>query len=140
MLCDLPSVLAGASEFRRRAAAPRCVPVEADILQSVPAGGDAYILKLVLHDCSDTQGIRVLRNCRRAVVSGGKVLVMEAVVKPSNQPDLAKWLELSMLASFTGRERTAEEFSKLYAMADLHLTRVIPAQYLTIIEGVVPRL
>jgi SAM-dependent methyltransferase len=136
VLCDLPSVLAGASEFRQCAAATRCELVDADIFRSVPSGGDAYILKLVLHDWSDTEAVQVLQNCRRAMTHGGKVLVMEAVVKPSNEPDLAKWLDLSMLASFTGRERTAEEFSGLYAMADLHVTRVIPAQYLSIIEGI----
>ncbi len=136
VLCDLPSVLAGASELRQSAAATRCDLVDADIFRSVPSGGDAYILKLVLHDWSDTEAIQVLRNCRRAMAPGGKVLVMEAVVKPSNQPDLAKWLDLSMLASFTGRERTAEEFGELYAMADLRLTRMIPALNLSIIEGV----
>jgi hypothetical protein len=136
VLCDVPSVLAGASEIKHSAVATRCDLVGADIFQSVPTGGDAYMLKWVLHDWSDAEAVQLLQNCRQAIAPGGKVLVMEAVVQPTNQPDFAKWMDLNMLASFTGRERTAEEFTSLYAMAGLQLTRVVPAQSLSIIEGV----
>ena len=103
VLCDLPSVVAGADPMRQSAVAARCEFVPADMFQSVPAGGDAYILKRVIHDWNDDQATQILESCRRAVVPGGRVLVMEQVVKASNQPDAAKWMDLNrckMLWSF----------------------------------------
>lgn len=136
VLCDLPSVVSGASELKQSGVGTRYELAAADIFQSVPPGGDAYILKRVLHDWSDAEAVQLLKNVRRAIVAGGKVLVMEAVVQPSNQPDLAKWMDLNMLALFTGRERTEEEFGALYTKAGFRLTRVVPATSLSIVEGV----
>jgi SAM-dependent methyltransferase len=136
VLCDLPSVIAGAADLRQSAVAARCELVPADIFQSVPSGGDAYILKRILHDWNDDKATQILENCRRAVVPGGRVLVMEQVVKASNQPDPAKWMDLNMLVMLTGRERTEAEFGELYARAGFRLTGVIPASRLSIVEGV----
>jgi hypothetical protein len=110
--------------------------IAADFFKSVPAGGDAYILKRILHDWNDEEAIHILKNCRRAIAAGGKLLVIEQVVKPSNQPDPAKWMDLNMLTLLTGRERTEAEFRELYARAGFKLTRVIPAMRLSIVEGV----
>jgi O-methyltransferase domain/Dimerisation domain len=136
VLCDLPSVIEGATELKRSDLTTRCEIVAADFFESVPAGGDAYILKRILHDWNDDEAIRILKNCRRAIAEGGKLLVMEQVVKPSNQPDLAKWMDLNMLTLLTGHERTEAEFGDLFAKAGFKLTRVIPAMRLSIVEGV----
>jgi hypothetical protein len=61
---------------------------------------------------------------------------MELVVKPSNQPDAAKWMDLNMLVMLTGRERTEAEFADLYARAGFRLTRVVPTTRLSIVEGI----
>lgn len=136
ILCDLPLVIAGAAVIRDSDAAARCELVSVDFFQSVPAGGDAYLLKRILHDWNDDQALRILQNCRRAIAEGGKVLVMDAVVKPSNEPDPAKWMDLNMLTLLKGRERTAAEFNELYARAGFRLTRIVPATRVSIIEGV----
>jgi O-methyltransferase domain/Dimerisation domain len=136
VLCDLPSVTAGASEIIQSGVANRCEVVGTNMFQSVPAGGDAYILKRILHDWSDAESARILRNCRRAITADGKLLVIEFVVKPPNQPDAAKMMDLNMLVLLTGLERTAEEFHELYASAGFRLTRIVPAMRLSIIEGV----
>lgn len=136
VLCDLPSVIAEAIELKRSDVSTRCQVVAADFFKSVPAGGDAYILKRILHDWNDDEAVNILKNCRRAIAAGGKVLVMEQVVKPSNQPDPAKWMDLNMLTLLTGRERTEAEFGELYARAGFKLTRVVPAMRLSIVEGV----
>ncbi len=137
VLCDLPSVVAGASEIRQSSVANRCELAGTDMFQSVPSGGDAYILKRIVHDWSDTESTRILQNCRRGITANGKLLVIEFVVKPPNQPDVAKLMDLNMLVLLTGLERTEEEFGKLYASAGFKLTRVVPAGRLSIIEGVV---
>jgi len=136
VLCDLPEVIAGAGEMQQSAVATRCELVPADMFQSVPSGGDAYILKRVLHDWNDDEAIKILESCRRAVVRGGRVLVMELVVKASNQPDAAKWMDLNMLVMLTGRERTEAEFGELYSRTGFRLTRVVPTRRLSIVEGI----
>ena len=136
ILCDMPSVVAGAAELEHSNVRTRCELVGADIFQSVPAGGDVYLLKRILHDWSDPEAVQILRSCRRAIVPGGKLLVMEAVVQPPNRPDPAKWMDLNMLVLLTGRERTEEEFGELYARAGFRLTRVVPTMRLSIVEGI----
>jgi hypothetical protein len=136
ILCDLPPVVAGAAAIRDSDVAARCEIIGADFFESVPAGGNAYLLKRILHDWHDDQAVRILQNCRRAMAAGAKVLVMDALVKRSNEPDPAKWMDLNMLALLPGRERTAAEFEELYARAGLTLTRIVPAARVSIVEGV----
>ena len=136
VLCDLPSVVEGASQLRQSSVANRCELVGTDMFQSVAGGGDAYLLKRILHDWNDTDSTRILRSIRSAIAANGKLLVMEMVVKPSNQPDAAKLMDLNMLVLLRGLERTEDEFRKLYASADFRLTRVVPAGRLAIVEGV----
>ena len=134
VLADVPSVLA-TSALAGSVVGGRCEAVATDMFASVPAGGDAYVLKRILHDWSDAESSRILRNCRRAIAPHGKLLVMDAVVMPSNRPDPAKWMDLNMMVLLTGRERTEREFAELYASAGFRLTRVIPAGRLSIVEG-----
>jgi hypothetical protein len=136
VLCDLPSVVAEANEIKRSGAAARCELVDADMFESVPAGGDAYILKRIIHDWGDTEATRILQNCRRAMTTTGKLLVADNVLKPPNQPDPAKLMDLNMLVLLTGRERTEEEFRELYDSAGFRLTRIVPAIRLSIVEGI----
>lgn len=71
VLCDAASVIAGAAPIRDSVVAARCELVAADFFQSVPEGGDAYLLKRILHDWNDEQAVRILQNCRRAIAAGG---------------------------------------------------------------------
>ena len=116
-------------------AAGRCQAVGGDMFASVPAGGDAYLLKSILHDWGDDDAVRILRNCRQAIAENGKPLVIEYVVGPPNQPDFAKWMDLNMLVLLTGHERTEAEYRDLYAAAGFRLTRTIPTGGRAIIEG-----
>ena len=67
------------------------------------------ILRHIIHDRSDAEAIQILRNCRGAISDAGKPLLVEFVIKPSNQPDFVRWLDLNMLALLTGHERTKED-------------------------------
>lgn len=136
VLCDLPSVLSGARAPVQAGVASRYKMCTANMFESVPPGGDAYILKRIVHDWSDAEAVQLLTNVRRAILAGGKLLAMEAVVKSPNQPDPAKWMDLNMLAMLSGRERTEAEYGELYAAAGFRLARVVPAGAVSIIEGV----
>ena len=136
VLADQPAVVAQATELRPFPEATRAEFIGADMFEAVPAGGDAYVLQRILHDWNDAECVQILRNCRRAIQPHGKLLVIDAVLKPSNQPDVGKWTDLNMLVLLTGRERTADEFQALYAAAGFRLTNIIPAGSLSIVEGV----
>jgi len=102
----------------------------------VPAGADAYVLRHIIHDWEDQDAIAILRECRKALAPEGRVLVVEMVLPPGNEPGFGKWLDLMMLL-VAGRERTQEEYSRLFSESGLRMTRVIPtASEVSIIEGV----
>jgi hypothetical protein len=84
-----------------------------DFFESVPAGGDAYLLSLVLHDWPDQQARRILANTAAAGGSGARLLVLEFVVPPGDTPHLSKMSDLNMLAMMGGRERTEPEWREL---------------------------
>jgi hypothetical protein len=94
-------------------------------------------MRVVIHDWNDEDALRILRNCRRAIRTHGKLLMIESVLKPPNESDLARFNDLTMLVVAPGgKERTEEEFGKLLREAGFSLTRVITATGLTsIIES-----
>jgi hypothetical protein len=124
VLYDHRHVLAEA-RIQKAGLAERCELVEGDFFESVPAGADAYVLKRILHDWSDEVCVRILHNCREAMAPGGRVLVVDTVIPRGNAPHGGKVLDVMMMASLPGRERTEEDFSKLFAQAGLRLSRVI---------------
>ena len=136
VLFDLLPVVVDAHVLKDSPVAERCTFVGGDMFRSLPSGGDAYILRSILHDWSDTQALQILRNCRQAIADHGKLLVVELLLTPPNAPDFAKWIDLTMLVLLTGRERTEAEFRALYAAAGFRLTRIIPLGGPAIIEGV----
>jgi precorrin-6B methylase 2 len=105
----------------------RCTFVAADFFESVPGGGDAYLLSRILHDWNDENAARVLGVCRTAMPSGARLLVVDAVL-PDRARDLpgAIRMDLAMLLLLNARERTAAEFETLLAGAGFRLSRVVP--------------
>lgn len=113
----------------------RCELATGDFFQSAP-GGDCLILKRILHDWTDESAIAILRVCRRALAEGGRVLVIDAVIPRGNAPHPGKELDVLMMASLPGRERTEEEFREMLAAADLRLECVVPTpSALSIVEA-----
>lgn len=99
--------------------------VSGDFFTEVPAGGDIYVLKFVIHDWADEDCVKILANCRQAMVPGGRVLVVESIIPEGNEPDVGKTMDVIMMVNSPGRERTQAEFAQLFADANLRLTRVI---------------
>jgi hypothetical protein len=104
--------------------------VGGDFFHAVPAGGDAYLLKLVLHDWPDPDAVHILRAVRAAIDPAGTLTVIELVVPPDGARSAAHLVDLSMLVSFGGRERTREEFQSLLAAAGFRLddVRALPGE------------
>jgi cyclopropane fatty-acyl-phospholipid synthase-like methyltransferase len=138
ILFEVPAVAEEAKELiDAYGMADRCERISGDFTRSVPAGGDIYILKHIIHDWNDEQCITILVNCRKAMARGGKILVVEMVVPKGNEPSIGKLLDLQMLLFLPGCERTEAEYGALFDKAGLQLSRVIPTlSPFSIIEGI----
>lgn len=136
ILFDLPAVADRArSTISGNGVSDRIRIEGGSFFSGVPAGADAYVLRHIIHDWEDQDAIAILRECRKAVAPDGKILVVEMVIPSGNEPSFGKWLDLMMLL-VAGRERTKEEYSRLFSEAGLKLTRVIPtASDVSVIEG-----
>jgi hypothetical protein len=129
ILFDSPHVVAGAEDAIRKAGLTgRCRAVGGDFFQSVPTGGDAYLMKHIIHDWPDDRAATILRNCRNGVNHGGRLLLIEGVITPGNAADLGKVFDLEMLVFPSGRERTEAEYRQLLAGAGWRLSRVLPTE------------
>jgi predicted transcriptional regulator len=138
LLFDVPQVIAGAqSRLASEGVAERCELATGDFFKSVPAGADAYLMKHIIHDWDDARALAILKNCHHAMPETGRLLLVEMVIPPGNEPHFGKVQDLEMLLSPGGLERTEEEFRQLFAAAGFELTRIIPtASPMSIIEGV----
>jgi O-methyltransferase/methyltransferase family protein len=138
VLFDQPSVIARAEKDRHvtaRGIAERCRLESGSFFEAVPTGGDAYIMKYILHDWNDEQCVKILENCRNAMNEKGRVLVVDNVIPPGNDPNWGKLLDIQMLI-IGGRERTKKEFASIFTEAGLKLTRIVPTKCgLSIVEG-----
>ncbi|MFA1548300.1 methyltransferase [Actinomadura chokoriensis] len=135
LLFDRPAAVEDALGFlAERDLAGRTECVAGDFFTEVPAGCDAYLLKHVLHDWGDDDVVRILRNVRRAAGDDGRVHVIEMVTGEINTLDVVRLLDIDMLVSAGGRERSAGEYRRLAAAAGLRLTGRRAAAGTTVLE------
>lgn len=137
VLFDLAAVVEGAgSTLDAAGVASRVERVAGSFFESVPAGGDVYLLKHILHDWSDDECVKILRNVREAMSPDGRVSVVEMLISDKGPPSPAPLLDLNMLVMLTGRERTADEFGALFGKAGLRMASVTPTHSpFVVLEG-----
>jgi len=138
---DQPHVVKGAAGvFMESGVTGRAEGVGGSFFESVPAGHDAYMMSHILHDWDDAKCVTILKNCRKGIKTGGaggRLLVLDAVIKPGNEPDLGKIIDMEMLVCVSGRERTEAEFAALMKQSGFAFKRVIPTKSsVSIVEGV----
>jgi hypothetical protein len=126
ILFESPAVIPDARTYIQAAGlAPRCEAVAGDFFESVPRGGDTHVLAHVMQSFDDARCVRILSNCRQALVRSGTLLLIEPVIEPGNQPSPAKLLDLQMLVVTGGRQRTRAEYAELLESAGFRLARVV---------------
>jgi hypothetical protein len=136
ILFDQPHVVEGAAAVLAPVA-DRAITVAGSFFESVPPGGDAYILKFIIHDWEDQESVAILRTCRAAMAPDATLLVIERILAPPNEGAEGKLSDLNMLVMPGGRERTEEEFATLFEQSGLRLVRAVPtASGLAVIEAV----
>ncbi|WP_370512208.1 methyltransferase [Skermania sp. ID1734] len=137
ILFDLPAVVAGAStELAKAGVADRCTVIEGSFFDTVPTGGDAYVMKLILHDWADDKAVEILRNIALAAPRESRLLLIEAVIPEDNSPHVGKLIDIEMLTCIGGRERTAAEFRQLLRRGGFDLVRIAStASPISIVEA-----
>ena len=127
MLYDLPHVIDGAVTAMKSVGLESRVDFQrGSFFESVPGGADAYMMKHIIHDWSDSESVQILKNIRAKIPNHGKLLLIEAIIPERNVPHVAKFLDLEMLVVTTGKERTTTGFRELLAKAGFKLDRVVP--------------
>lgn len=137
VLFDTPNQTPGAQRlFEQEEIADRCETITGDFLESVPEGGDAYLLKHIIHDWDDQRAIEILKNCRRSMSVDARLLLIEEIITAEPEFAPAKVIDIQQLLMPGGRERTREEYKELLEAAGFELTTIIQTQSsLSIIES-----
>jgi hypothetical protein len=137
ILFDVPPVVEGAAALlEREGVSGRVERVAGDFFAAVPRA-DVYVMKHIIHDWDDERAALILKNINQAMGPDARVLIVETVVPEGNEPHYSKLLDLEMLTSPGGVERTESEYAALLAEAGLKLTRVIPTRSpFSIVEAV----
>ncbi|MEO7673562.1 MAG: methyltransferase [Pyrinomonadaceae bacterium] len=126
ILFDMDHVIAGSGEMlQSQGVADRVETASGDFFKEVPAA-DAYIMKHIIHDWDDDRSIKIMKSIHRAMIGDGKLLLAEMVIPEGNEPHPGKMLDLEMLTSPGGLERTADEYSRLFEQAGFKLNRIVP--------------
>ncbi len=127
ILYDLPEVVASATELlEREQIKQRTDVLGGDFFQSIPEGGDLYIIKHVLHGINQEQSVILLKNIAKVLPKSGKLLIIEMMIPEKNKPSYSKFNDLEMmLLSATGRERTAHEFTEIITQCSLGIARIL---------------
>ena len=134
---DLPHVVRDATALLKARGVAHRVAIEAgSFFETVPSGGDAYVLSHVIHDWNEEQCLTILGHCRRAMSPTGRLLLVEMVLPPGDTPHPGKMLDMAMLTIPGGEERTEAEYATLLDKAGFRLTRVVPtASPVSIVEA-----
>ena len=136
VLYDHPEVVKEPTALMAAGLMDRCEVVGGSFLESVPGGADAYLAKRILMDWDDEHVVALLRLCREAMAAHGRVITINVVMPPGNQPHPGKIIDLFLMVQLRGQERTEHEFRELYRRAGLQLTRIVPTpSMLSLVEG-----
>jgi predicted transcriptional regulator len=121
---------------RKMGVEDRCTYVTGDMFDKVPMA-DAYIMKMILHDWSDDECLKILSNVYRSSSAGGTVLIAEHLVPEPEIPHFSKLFDIHMMCAASGRERTIEEYTDLLKRAGWKNTKTLDSHtgLMGIVEG-----
>ena len=138
VLFDRPHVVLDAPALLKARGVEDRVTIEAgDFFETVPAGGDGYLLSHVIHDWSEDRCLTILGHCRKVIKPGGRLLIVEMVLPAGDTPHPGKVLDVVMLVFPGGQERTEAEYATLLGKAGFRLSRVVPtASAVSVVEAV----
>ena len=139
ILFDLPDVVAQARPtLDAHASGSRVEVIGGSFFENVPAGGDLYLLKQILHDWEDEPSTAILRRIRAAIAPGGRLVVIDRLMPEEIRPHPAYQMDLYMLLLLGARERKRSEFAALFAQCGFRLERVTEDPHVPSVLEAVP--
>jgi len=143
LLFNVPAVIESARQRVPPALVDRLEFVSGDFFRAVPAGGDLYILKNILHDWSDPDAIRILITCRLAMAPQARLLIIEHLIGAPNERSAGKIGDVLMMVRTGGRNRSIAELGQLLTAAGFqvpvaHPTTAGPDLLLAALAGQAP--
>ncbi|MFR9751583.1 methyltransferase [Nocardia sp. 004] len=127
ILFDLPDVVAAVPDrLAEIGLADRCTVATGSFFDSIPEGGDAYLLKRIVHDWAEPEAERILSALRAAMHPDARLLIIEMVVPEHTAPHPSKAIDLEMLVHPGGRERTESEYREFLARHGFTLIERVP--------------
>jgi hypothetical protein len=138
VLFDMAHVVAEAPPLLKARGVENRVTIEAgSFFDTVPAGGDCYLLSHIIHDWNEEKCLTILGHCRKAIKPDGRLLIVEMVLPAGDTPHPGKVLDMVMLVFPGGQERTEAEYGALLGKAGFRLNRVVPtASAVSVVEAV----
>jgi hypothetical protein len=139
VLFDMEHVVKDAPALLEKNGVADRVTIESgSFFESVPEGGDAYILSHIIHDWNEEQCLTILGNVRRAMRPDGKLLIVEFVLPEDDTPHLGKLADMVMLVCPGGQERTPAEYDELLSKAGFRMTNVVATESpVSIVEAMI---
>jgi len=131
-------IAAGSASLESAGVLSRCERIGGDFFESVPPGGDLYVLSKIIHNYDDSRAQIVLRACRRAIAPGGRLLLVEVALGSDREPELGRHLDLVMLVLTGGRERTAKQMEALLSASGFNLLGIKAMQPMTCLIEAAP--
>ena len=127
ILFDLPHVIGDARQLiDETGVGDRCTFVGGSFFESVPEGGDAYILRNIIHDWQDDKAVAILTTCRRAMAGDARLILVERYVpEDPREAPLVVHADLEMLVNVGGQERTTEDYAALLERSGLRFTQAV---------------
>jgi SAM-dependent methyltransferase len=139
VLFDRPHVVRYAPALLKARGVEERVTIESgDFFESVPDGGDAYLLSHIIHDWNEDQCLTVLGHCRSVIKPGGRLLIVETVLPTGDTPHQGKVQDMVMLVVPGGQERTEAEYTSLLSKAGFRLSRVVPTESVVSVVEALP--
>jgi hypothetical protein len=139
VLFDRPHVVRDAPALlETRGVRDRVSIVPGDFFETVPAGGEVYLLSHIIHDWNEDQCLTILGHCRKAMAAGGRLLIVETVLPTGDTPHQGKVQDMVMLVIPGGQERTEAEYATLLGKAGFRLNRVVPTESVVSVVEAVP--
>jgi len=106
----------------------RCEIIAGDFFTEVPPGADIFLLRRIIHDWDDEKSVAILKNCRKSMDKGMKLLLAETIIEPGNTLSPGKFYDIDMMVMVGGLERTRDEYSALFEAAGFTLTNVVSTE------------
>ena len=127
ILFDLPHVIESAKKYlESNNVQNRIQLISGNLFESIPKGYSVYIVKHILHDWNDEKCLEILKSLRKAIPANGKLIILDALISEGNELHPSKWLDLHMMASLDGKERSEADFNNLLSKTGFQLEMATP--------------